>query len=227
MPKLTSIICSSFNNTRQNTHITMLCLQNIVQYTNPDEYELILVDPAPQYPVRDDYKVLKIDKWVKPKKDPGYPAGMNMGAKMAKGDYLCFIQNDVFVNEGWLEGLRFYLENGYDTVWPDQVPRSREYILETYKRDPLDPESLKGGRDEGLFMMTKEAFKKTGGFPEDLSILVARGFYDRMNKAGVNWTDTNKVHISHITASTNLSTMDTNPKLYNKRMERDAKKLNG
>ena len=226
-PKLTSIIVSSLNNTRFSCHMTMQCLANITKFTNPEEYELILIDPDPKYPVRDDYKVLKIDKWLKLKPDPGYTAGMNLGVKESEGDYLVFIQNDVFVHEGWLPSLRQYLETGdCDVVFPDQVPRNRQYVLETYKRNPFDPESMKGGRDAGLLMITRRGFLLTEGWNEKLGFLCDKDFYDRMHKADLRWTDTNKIIITHIMAATNLQLMEEKPKEYDRRMARDAKLLN-
>ena len=208
--------------------MTMTSIDCITKYTSPDEYELIVVDPEPSEPIRDDYKTLKIDKHLQPNPDPGYTACMNLGAKEAKGDYLVFIQNDVFVHEGWLPGLRQYLESGnWDMVFPDQVPRTREFVLESYKRDPFEPESLKGSRDEGLLIITREMFEKMGGYNEELSLLQARDFYDRFSSAGGRWTDTNKVLITHIMGATNWRLQHDNPEEYDRKMGKDARILNG
>src|SRR5574337_1362293 len=106
----TSIIMTSYIPQKFIAEITMATIANITRYTNPDKYELILVDCSPKYEVRDDYQVLKIDKHLKIDPDPGYYEAMNIGAKEAQGDYLCFIENDIFVWEGWLEGLEYYLD---------------------------------------------------------------------------------------------------------------------
>lgn len=223
----TSIIVTCFNNTRTQTHMSMLCLDHIRKFTD-FPYQLIVMDPDPKFPIRDDYKTLQLDKehdalWLRPKPDPGYTKCMNMGAKEATGDVLVFMQNDVFVHENWLEGMLWYIRKGWEAVFPDQVPRDREYIRATYGRHYDDPESLKGGRDAGLLMITAEAFKRTGGWNEDLGLLCEKDFYDRMNTAHVFWTDTNKVLITHIMAATNLHQLDTDPDAYNKRMDHDAK----
>jgi len=227
MPKLTSIILSCKIRNKTEAHMTMLAIDCIGKYTDL-EYELIVIDPEPSEPIRDDYGVLPKFIHLEPKPDPGYTAGMNLGAKEAKGDYLVFIQNDVFVNEGWLPGLRQYLESGrWDMVFPDQVPRSRDFVLDSRKRDPFDPESLKGSRDEGLLMITREMFDKMGDFNEELSILQARDFYERFNNAGGRWTDTNKVLINHIMGASNWRQMADDPEEYDRRMGKDAKILNG
>ena len=211
--------------------MSMLCLDHIRKFTNEGEYELIIIDPIPKHPIRDDYKTLfdgKNDfKHLKLDYDPGYTGGMNLGAKEASGEILVFIQNDVFVREDWLYDLRWYIEHGWEAVWPDQVPRSRQYVLDTYERDFDDPESLKGGRDAGLLMITREAFERTGGWNEELGLLAEADFYQRMGKTGVKSTDTNKVLITHVMAATNLDLLENNPDEYNKRMEADAQKRNG
>jgi len=40
--KLTTIICTAYNQTPVLAHITMACLANITKYTDPKDYELIL-----------------------------------------------------------------------------------------------------------------------------------------------------------------------------------------
>lgn len=227
-----SIIVSCFNNSKTTCHMSLLCLDHIRKFTDPP-YQLIVIDPIPKEPIRDDYGTLKLDNppesiYLKLDKDPGYTAGMNLGASQATGDILVFIQNDVFVHEGWLPGLSQYIEQDFvEAVFPDQVPRDRQYVLDSYKRDTFDPEAMKGGRDAGLLMITKKAFERTGGWNEKLGLLCDKDFYDRMRKAGVAWTDTNKVFISHIMAATNRQLDDDNPKEYDKRMKKDAKILNG
>lgn len=206
-------------------HMTMASLANITRYTNTDEYELILMSDSEKHPIRDDYKVLKIDRYEKTE-GMGYTASMNKGASYAKGDYLVFIQNDVFVWENWLPDLRDYLEMEIaECVIPDQVPRDRDFVLRSYAMDHI--ECMKyGSRDEGLLMITKKAFKRTGGFDEDLSLLQARNFYQKMANAGVSQIDTCRVMITHIMAATNLWRLHEKPEEYNKMMEEDAKKLN-
>ena len=229
--KKVSIIVSCFCNSRTAVHMSMLCLDHIRKFTDPP-YQLIVVDPIPKEPIRDDYKTLKLDNppesiWLKLKKDPGYTKGMNMGSKKANGDVLVFIQNDVFVHEGWMPNMLWYIENGFDVVYPDQVPRDRQYILDSYQRHLNHPEAMKGGRDAGLMMIRKSVFDKIGGWNEKLGLLCDADIYKRLDKIHARWTDTNKVFISHIMAATNRTLLDKDPKEYDKRMRKDAKILNG
>lgn len=223
-PKV-SIVMTAYIQERYQCHMTMLALDCISKYTEPWDYELILMSDSEKFPVRNDYNTLKIDKYIKTEGE-SYTQAMNHGATNAQGDVLVFIQNDVFVQEGWLEDLLYYIETGYECVFPDQAPRSREYIKETYKRDMDDPESLMGSRDAGLMMITREAYERTGKWNEELTLLCERDFYERMEKAHIKWTDTNKVQINHIMAATNLHILDTNPADYDAKMKNDADILN-
>ena len=225
-----SIIVSCFNNTRTATHMSMLCLDHIRKFTD-EPYQLIVIDPASKFPIRDDYKTLGLENdpdtiWAKFPTDIGYTVGMNKGAELAIGEVLVFIQNDVFVREGWLKDLLWYIEQGWEAVFPDQVPRSRDYVLKTYGRDHGNIEAMKGGRDAGLLMITRSAFARTGGWNPNLTLLAERDFYQRMSEHSVKWIDTNKVLITHIMAATNLTRLDENPAEYEKRMTKDAGVLN-
>ena len=227
-----SIIVTCFNGSKVSKHMTMVCLDHIRKFTDEGDYELIVMDPTPKYPITDDYKTLLLDKKHNAKhmvldKDIGYTACMNLGAREAKYPILVFLQNDVFVREGWLKDMLFYIKEGWEAVFPDQVPRHRSYITESYKRPHDHLDSMTGGRDAGCLMITKEAFDRTGGWDEELSLLAERDFYQRMGKGGVRWTDTNKVFITHIMAGTNMQLLVEDPKEYDKRMKADGDKLNG
>lgn len=224
VPDLTSIIMTAYIQEPWQAHMTMAALANIARYTNPRDYELILMSDSEKFPVRNEYKVLKIDRYERTE-GLSYTKSMNKGAKLAKGEYFCFIQNDVFVYDFWLEDLKEYvLRNLGDCVIPDQAPRSYE---EVKKIRGLDyEEAMYGSRDEGLIYITRDAFRRTGGFNESLSLLQARDFYERMSNNGVRQIDTCKVIISHIMAATNLNRLYKNPEEYDQMMKKDERVLN-
>ena len=217
---------TSYNQSLWLSQMTMAAVANVTRYTDPEEYEFILMSDSEKFKVRDDFKCLKIDKYIRTQGE-GYTKSMNHGASEASGDYLVFMQNDVFVHEGWLPSLKHYLEHGLaECIFPDQMPRPRRFVKESY--DMGYQEAMKfGSRDAGLFMITREAFSRCGGWDEDLSLLAERDFYERLGKAHVNYKDTCKVMITHIMAATNFSRLHENPKEYEEMMKKDADKLNG
>lgn len=199
---------TAYNQTAVSAHITMAALANITKYTNPEDYELILIEDIPKFRTRDDYHVLKIDKHIILDEYTNYTVKMNMAAKEAKGDYLCFIQNDVFVWEGWLDSFHYYFDNKLsECMIPDQFPRTREYIKEanamTYE-EGLD----KGHKEDCMYFLTRKAFDKIGGWNENLKILIQQDFYNRCADAGVTVNGTNKIQVTHITLATHYQDMD-------------------
>ena len=229
--KKVSIICTSYNNTIISKHMTQACLANITAYTDPKLYELILVDPKsdPHFSPTDydNYHAIKIDKWLKPDPDPGYASCLNLAAKEAEGEYLVFVQNDAFVEKGWLEGLLKYLEGGYDLVWPDQTPRTYEDIQRIDKLDWFEDAALHGWRDEGIFAIKKEVWDKVGGYKDGFSLLAQREFIERSGQFNIKWVDICKVRFTHMMAGSNVQLQLDDPKEYDKRMRKDAKILNG
>lgn len=219
-----SIILTCYNQTPFQTHMTMACIANITRYTKPHDYELIVMDADPKHKIRDDYKVLKIDKHIET--NLSYTESMNLGAKHAEHDILVFMQNDVFVWENWLNRMRWYIETGEaECIFPDQCPRSREFVEQSYKMDMIKARQY-GSRDAGCVMITKDAFNRAGGWNENLTLLAEKDFYERLGNAGVNWTDTCKVMITHIMAGTNLWRLHEKPQEYESMMKHDADILN-
>lgn len=216
---LTTVIVIGYHETPLSAHITMLCLSNITKYTDTEDYELILIEDLPKYNVRDDYHVLKIDNHIILDRRATYSEKINIAAEQANGEYLAIVQNDVFVWEGWLKDLRYYLENGLgEAIIPAQFPQSRENILKSY--DMTMEEGLNmGARDACMIMITADAFKRTGGFNPDLRILQEADFYERMSVAGVNQITTNKVQISHMTLGTHYQDMEE----FERKMNHDSK----
>lgn len=223
---LTSIIMTAYIQTPHQAHMTMASLANVTRYTDSDDYELILMSDSEKYPVRDDYHVLKIDQYNRTQ-GVGYTKSMNDGAKLSKGDIIVFLQNDVFVWEGWLRNMRYYIEeNMADCIIPDQCPRDRKFVKMSYDLTPEEGMRY-GSRDAGCLMITRKAFERCGGWNEKLSLLCEADFYQRMANAGVRQVDTCKVMISHIMAATNLHRLYEKPEEYNVMMAADAERLNG
>lgn len=215
---LTSVIVIGYHNTPLSAHMTMLCLANITKYTDTEDYELILIEDVPKFPVRDDYHVLKIDNHIILDEYTNYSKKINLAVQQAKGEYLAIVQNDVFVWEGWLKNLRYYLENGLaEAVIPSQFPCSRQNILESYKMT-LEEGLDRGARDACMIMITKSAFEQTGGFNEDLRIFQEADFYERMHSNRINQITTNKVQVSHMTLGTHYQDM----KEFEKKIHHDS-----
>ncbi len=219
-----SIILTAYIQQKWQAHMTMAAIANITRYTNPEDYELIVMSDSEKFAIRDDQHVFKIDRYIKTE-NMSYTQSMNKGAQLAAYDTLVFIQNDVFVWEKWLENMYWYIEHGYgQCVVPDQVPRSRNEVLEIQKKSMQ--EAMYGSRDEGCLMITKEAFNKVGGWNEDLTLLCGRDFWARLRNANIIQIDTCKTMITHIMGATNVFRLQNKQEEYDSMMQHDGDILN-
>ena len=218
--KLTSIIVPAYVQTELSAHITMACIANIIKYTDPEEYELILIHDIPKFAVRDDFKIFSQVNYREIILDTytNYSTKMNMAAKEAKGDYLAFVQNDCFVWGNWLTDLRWYLENGKgDCIIPHQWPTTYKFRKDA--EEATYEATLNGGaRDACMVMITKEAFAKAGGFNDEIKAFVEADFYERMGRTGVSQITTSKALVTHLS----LATYFQDPKQFNDNMHSDS-----
>lgn len=164
MDKKVSIIVVDYDVIRLQRQITSACLGNIQKYTDPEDYELILIDQWRDRENRLDgldnkHQCISIDKYISIP-HIGLSAAYNLGAKESTGEYLVFMHNDVFVWEGWLRTLLSEIEGTEMVIMPGQGVINREMILSFYK------EAGKGHDDAGMFMMSRKAYEKTGGWDE-------------------------------------------------------------
>ena len=105
--KLVSIIIL----TRNGLEYTKKCIESIFQMTK-FPFEIIIVDNGStdgtcEYLQNLGRKIVLIRN----SSNLGFPKACNQGIRKARGDYICLLNNDVVVTEGWLEGLLECLES--------------------------------------------------------------------------------------------------------------------
>jgi GT2 family glycosyltransferase len=160
----------AWDNELYQRNITLAALASIRRFTE-GEYELILVDCGTN--TSGGYKhqwwsTCQPDQWIKPEKDPGFSAAMNLGVSKSKYPLLVCMHNDVMVHEGWNPALQKQMElRPNHLIYPDQMPRPRKEI-ESFYNDP-DRHNREGYDDAGMFMVTRENYDKIGGYDEDFT----------------------------------------------------------
>jgi GT2 family glycosyltransferase len=179
-----SVIVLNYNGQRYLDN----CFDSLSKLSYPkSNLEIILVDNAST-----DESVAYVKKkypWVilaKLEKNYGFTGGNNAGAKLAKGEYVVFLNNDVIVTENWLgELVKTLLKN------PNAVLTSKSLFLD--KPEIIDHIGSKatiigrsfclnfGGKDSqaqktpqfviqpygASMLVKKELFRKIGMFDED------------------------------------------------------------
>ena len=105
--RLTSIIIPTFN----NVLLLRTCIQSIVQHTHDlTPYEMIVVDNGSTDETKA-YCEEKAIKYVYLPLNMGFAKACNAGLRIAKGDQLCLLNNDVIVTPNWLLNLTIALQS--------------------------------------------------------------------------------------------------------------------
>lgn len=113
---VTSIVILTYNQLEYSKQ----CIDSIRKYTNKDEYEIIVVDNGSKdetvswLEAQDDIRIIKNEVNL------GFPKGCNQGIRIANGDNILLLNNDVVVTKNWLSNLIncLYKEENIGAVGP-------------------------------------------------------------------------------------------------------------
>ena len=189
-----------------NVDVLSECLESI-SATDFDNFETIVVDNA---------SIDKSVEWVKSNypdvtliendKNYGYTGGCNIGAEVARGDFLIFLNNDTVQDKNWISNLIKTINSN------DKIAAIQPKILNYYDRNLFDYAGGAGGHmdiycfpfargrifsyqesDDGqydnkekcfwssgtCFMVRRELFQRAGGFDES--------FFAHMEEIDLCW----------------------------------------
>lgn len=190
-PKLVSIIVPIFN----KKEFTLQMLDYLFKNTCDYPYEIIIIDNNSTDNSEEEIKeFFKENKprlteglYVKNKENKGFSMANNQGAKIASGEYLCFLNNDTIPQAGWLfELMRCHARNnssvtGAKLIIPGQGVIQHagvefdnfQYPYHKYFGKPEDykqaSEDIECSAVTGACMLVnkKEFLNELGGFNED------------------------------------------------------------
>ncbi len=120
-----SIIVLNWN----RSEMTLLCLQHIWQRTRGRRYEILIVDNGSSH---EDLQRLRreaaLARLIPLGTNRYFGEANNIGVEKARGRYICLLNNDAFVHDGWLEPMVAMLESdarigavGPRFLYPDGV----------------------------------------------------------------------------------------------------------
>lgn len=93
------------------TLLTLQCITFLRRFTQRNDYEIIIVDNGSNW---DEFKLLcqcgSGINIIRLERNLGFGEGNNVGVDEARGEFLVFLNNDVFVTRGWLDPLLGALE---------------------------------------------------------------------------------------------------------------------
>lgn len=214
--KKTSIIMLTYNQVED----TKNCVESLIKYTMP-EYELIFIDNGSTDEThvyleqlkgsRDNIRLIFNDSNL------GFAKANNQGIRIAEGDYILLLNNDVILTEGWLERLICCAENDpmIGVVGPSTNKAVGQQVValtvEYEQRDIARAASLLLMKNAGYWseahriigfcmLIKKEVIEKTGMLDERFG---PGGFEDydfclRVNQTGYKIVIANDVFVYHM-----------------------------
>jgi Glycosyl transferase family 2 len=143
---LASIIIPVWN----QLEFTQQCLASLKEHTRP-EWELIVIDngsndgtAAYLAGVRDMASVPVTV--VSNTTNLGFPAAVNQGLRLARGEYLVLMNNDVVVTDGWLDQLIGLVNAKRGRDAEASPPPSAGIVPGSAESTPPGPPSTRGGK---------------------------------------------------------------------------------
>lgn len=110
-PRKVSIIVLTFNQLVD----TQQCVESLLRYTTYGNYEIIFVDNGSTDATREYLRGLQAQHnnitVILNDKNLGFAKANNQGMRVATGDYVLLLNNDVVLAENWLERLVYCLES--------------------------------------------------------------------------------------------------------------------
>lgn len=116
------------------------CIESVIKQTKNVSFEIIVVDNEGDTTLERKLKLFEKIKYVKTKANLGFGAGNNLGAKVAKGEYLFFLNPDTEIKENAVEGLYKLIETNktYGAVAPLLIDSNLK-PFETQSRKEITP----------------------------------------------------------------------------------------
>ena len=178
------------------------CFERLKKFTSLP-YELILVDNGSvggKELLRDNADVL-----VTNKENLGFAKGCNQGFKLATGDWICCMNNDIFVWEGWLEALIEVFDKkencGVSMPALFREERDARKVLEIDKIDlSKNHDKFGEGAEFGSCWLTKKSIlDKVGLFDENFKVGFGedRDLWRRMRRDGYETYRTHNTRVFH------------------------------
>lgn len=98
---LVSIVIPVYN----NLELTLSCLDAVCSHQFRGGFEVIVVDDGSADRTSEALPKIEGLKYVRHESNQGFVKSCNHGATLARGDYIVFLNNDTFVQPGWLAEL--------------------------------------------------------------------------------------------------------------------------
>lgn len=232
-PKVSIIIPSWFTTEQHGKYgkhetfwFAVNCLRKLIERTPREDYELIIIDNGSTLNdknITDELEELKqysfpseywatADILIRNKENLGFGPACNQGFALARGEYVCCLNNDVLVWTGWLEAMLEPFNLPFDTPVGVSMPALMKQTRDA--REALDLENIDlttnndkygiGAEFGSLWVAPMELLQrlvKRDGYVFDehfkLGMSEDRDLWDRMRTLGHETCRTHKTRVFH------------------------------
>lgn len=192
----TSIIIPVIIDDQRLVEMTMKCLQLIGQTVDRQTTEVILIDNGSKLPA-----YFKTDVHIKNPGNFGYGPAVNQGIKIARGKYIVAMNNDVYVQAGWLEPLIEAVEANKEIGVIRPVVTGQSVYGEDKRKFGEPKVVMQQTNFHGFcYLIPREIIEKVGmfdeqfrpGYCEDVDMWV------RITKAGYKMAKCSESRVEHL-----------------------------
>jgi GT2 family glycosyltransferase len=174
-----SLIIVVYNLNEKTAETTQRCIESVKQFTT--DYELIIVDNASSFGT--DVLREEADVYVRNQRNLGYAPGANQGLKLARGEFIAVLNNDIVFHSTWLPPLIDELkrDSGIAVIRPGEQRERGQGVVIDYKNYHgfcwVIPRKIYTEFKDGEGGLLSEDFKF--GYFEDLHLwwrILSRGY---------------------------------------------------
>lgn len=228
-PGLTSIIVPAYFKSYPIFHATGNCIGAIREHTDSAKtpYEIIFVQNGNTGIgfTQDNASKSYAEKVIFNEENLGYAKAVNQAIRIAKGEFIAIVNNDVQVFDHWLEDLQQCLKSGVDLIqaYPmyglpyGRAIEARDFRNETIVEGAVDDikKTLDDFRDFSCVLTWQQLFVDIGLFDERFKVYGEDlDMVRRIEKAGGTVKSTKRVRVHHIIGMTS-SEMPETPEIMN------------
>lgn len=151
-----SVIMLIYHRNKELLDMALNCWASVKNHTNPEEAEYIIVDNGST--VRAKWSDM-CDTYIRFNENKGISRGWNAGLKLARGENLVIIGDDILVRDGWLEAMEEGMKMpnaGIVNPHVEHLPPGQG-LVENYKWP-----------SGACFMLNRNTIDKVGYFDEEI-----------------------------------------------------------
>lgn len=208
----TSIIIPAYFLNYPLFHYTGNCIGSVREHTDKTKtpYEIILVVNGKTGIGFSNPEESKCDKIIEIDKNVGYGAAVNKGIRVAKGEYIVLLSNDVLVFDWWLQNFHTCLQ--YKDLIMATPMYGMPYARATESKELMEKwidhgveETFSDFRDFSCVATKKSLFEDIGLFDENLYLYKEDlDLLNRMDKEGKTYASTKLINTTHFIAATTI-----------------------